>query len=167
MTPRFPERKIGRHRWTILRVLIFAATTINYLDRNVLAYLTEFVLTAGGGVGDENRAERIMHFVVICFQVAYALGLTAFVGKRDRQGGHKVEVTLGRSSAGAWRRWANAFGHYTWSFGFWRATLGVTEAGNFPAANKAIAEWFPKRERAFATGCYNSGANVGAIRRTA
>jgi ACS family hexuronate transporter-like MFS transporter len=57
----------------------------------------------------------------------------------------------------------HAFGHHTWSFGFWRAALGVTEAGNFPAANKTIAEWFPKKERAFATGLYNSGANVGAI----
>jgi ACS family hexuronate transporter-like MFS transporter len=57
----------------------------------------------------------------------------------------------------------HAFGHHTWSFGFWRAALGVTEAGNFPAANKAVAEWFPKKERAFATGLYNSGANVGAI----
>ena len=57
----------------------------------------------------------------------------------------------------------HAFGHHTWSFGFWRAALGVTEAGNFPAANKAVAEWFPKKERAFATGLYNSGANIGSI----
>jgi len=57
----------------------------------------------------------------------------------------------------------HAFGHHTWSFGFWRAALGFTEAGNFPAANKTIAEWFPKKERAFATGLYNSGANIGSI----
>ena len=153
------NEKIGRHRWTIC-ALIFAATTINYLDRNVLAQLKS-VLTAGGVFGDEKSAEKNYAFVVICFQIAYAFGL-AFVGK--------VIDKVGTKRGYAWSLvgWSfaaigHAFGHHTWSFGFWRATLGVTEAGNFPAANKAIAEWFPKKERAFATGCYNSGANVGAI----
>ena len=57
----------------------------------------------------------------------------------------------------------HAFAHSTFTFGFWRAALGLTESGNFPAANKTIAEWFPKKERAFATGIYNSGTNIGAI----
>lgn len=153
------NEQIGRHRWTIC-ALIFAATTINYLDRNVLAQLKS-ILTAGGVFGDEKSAEKNYAFVVICFQIAYALGL-AFVGKLIDKVGTKRGYAwslIGWSFAAI----GHAFGHHTWSFGFWRATLGVTEAGNFPAANKAIAEWFPKKERAFATGCYNSGANVGAI----
>ena len=57
----------------------------------------------------------------------------------------------------------HAFAHNAFTFGAWRAALGFTESGNFPAANKTIAEWFPKKERAYATGIYNSGTNIGAI----
>jgi ACS family hexuronate transporter-like MFS transporter len=150
---------VGRHRWAICG-LIFAATTINYLDRNVLGLLKP-VLAAGGVLGDDKFAELNYSRVVICFQVAYALGL-AFAGKLIDKVGTKKGYAwslIGWSVAAI----GHAFGHHTWSFGFWRAALGVTEAGNFPAANKAVAEWFPKKERAFATGLYNSGANVGAI----
>ncbi|MGC3959081.1 MAG: MFS transporter [Verrucomicrobiota bacterium] len=150
---------IGRHRWTIC-ALVFAATTINYLDRNVLGLLKP-VLTAGGVFGTEDVQELNYSRVVICFQVAYALGMLA---------AGKIIDKVGTKTGYAWSLigWSvaaigHAFGHHTWSFGFWRAALGVTEAGNFPAANKTIAEWFPKKERAFATGLYNSGANVGAI----
>ncbi len=150
---------IGRHRWTICG-LVFAATTINYLDRNVLGLLKP-VLTAAGVFGEEAVQELNYSRVVICFQVAYALGMLA---------AGKIIDKVGTKSGYAWSLigWSvaaigHAFGHHTWSFGFWRAALGVTEAGNFPAANKTIAEWFPKKERAFATGLYNSGANVGAI----
>jgi MFS transporter, ACS family, hexuronate transporter len=99
--------------------------------------------------------------VVICFQVAYAISML-FVGKFIDKVGTK------KGYAWALTGWSmaaigHAFGHHTWSFGFWRAALGLTEAGNFPAANKCVAEWFPKKERAFATGLYNSGANIGAI----
>jgi MFS transporter, ACS family, hexuronate transporter len=150
---------IGRHRWTICG-LIFAATTINYLDRNVLGLLKP-VLSAAGVFGDEKSSELNYSRVVICFQFAYAVGLL---------GAGKLIDKIGTKSGYAWALigWSiaaagHALGHHTWSFGFWRAALGVTEAGNFPAANKAVAEWFPKKERAFATGLYNSGANVGAI----
>jgi ACS family hexuronate transporter-like MFS transporter len=99
--------------------------------------------------------------VVICFQVAYAIGLL-LAGKVIDKVGTKTGYAwsfIGWSGASI----GHAFGHHAWSFGFWRAALGLTEAGNFPSANKAVAEWFPKKERAFATGLYNSGANVGAI----
>src|ERR1041385_2324599 len=150
---------IGRHRWTIC-ALIFAATTINYLDRNVLGLLKDTL--ASSGVFGEAKAQEVNYWrAVICFQFAYALGLL-FAGK--------LIDKVGTKSGYAWSLvgWSvaaigHAFGHHTWSFGFWRAALGVTESGNFPAANKALAEWFPKKERAFATGLYNSGANVGAI----
>lgn len=151
---------IGRHRWTICG-LVFAATTINYLDRNVLGLLKP-VLSAAGVFGADKADQELNYAnVVICFQVAYALGMMA---------AGKIIDKVGTKSGYAWSLigWSvaaigHAFGHHTWSFGFWRAALGVTEAGNFPAANKTIAEWFPKKERAFATGLYNSGANVGAI----
>ena len=153
------NEQIGRHRWTIC-ALIFAATTINYLDRNVLGLLKP-VLATGGVFGNDKAIELNYSRVVICFQLAYAIGLL-FAGKLiDRVGTKKGYgwSLIGWSIAAI----GHAFGHHTWSFGFWRAALGLTEAGNFPAANKAIAEWFPKKERAFATGLYNSGANVGAI----
>jgi ACS family hexuronate transporter-like MFS transporter len=151
---------IGRHRWTIC-ALIFAATTINYLDRNVLGLLKP-VLSAAGVFGAEKGDQELNYSnVVICFQIAYAVGML-FAGKFIDKVGTKAGYAwalIGWSIAAI----GHAFGHHTWSFGFWRAALGVTEAGNFPAANKAVAEWFPKKERAFATGLYNSGANVGAI----
>lgn len=150
---------IGRHRWTICG-LVFAATTINYLDRNVLGLLKP-VLTSAGVFGEDTVQELNYSRVVICFQIAYALGMLL---------AGKIIDKVGTKSGYAWSLigWSvaaigHAFGHHTWSFGFWRAALGITEAGNFPAANKTIAEWFPKKERAFATGLYNSGANIGSI----
>ena len=160
MTIASVNETIGRHRWTICG-LIFAATTINYLDRNVLGLLKP-VLSEGGVFGAD-KAEQELNYstVVICFQIAYAVGMLfagKFIDKVGTKAGYAWALT-GWSIAAV----GHAFGHHTWSFGMWRAALGVTEAGNFPAANKAIAEWFPKKERAFATGLYNSGANVGAI----
>lgn len=154
------NKNIGRHRWTIC-ALIFAATTINYLDRNVLGLLKP-ILSAAGVFGSDKAGQELNYStVVICFQIAYAVGMLV---------AGKLIDKVGTKSGYAWYLigWSfaaigHAFGHHTWSFGFWRAALGVTEAGNFPAANKAVAEWFPKKERAFATGLYNSGTNVGAI----
>lgn len=154
------NEQIGRHRWTIC-ALVFAATTINYLDRNVLGLLKP-ILSADGVFGTDKAQQEINYStVVICFQLAYALGMLAagrFIDWVGTKSGYAYSL-IGWSIAAI----GHAFGHHTWSFGFWRAALGVTEAGNFPAANKTIAMWFPKKERAFATGLYNSGANIGAI----
>jgi ACS family hexuronate transporter-like MFS transporter len=151
---------IGKHRWTIC-ALIFAATTINYLDRNVLGLLKP-VLSAAGVFGPDKAVQELNYStVVICFQIAYAAGMLfagKFIDKVGTKSGYAWAL-IGWSIAAI----GHAFGHHTWSFGFWRAALGVTESGNFPAANKAVAEWFPKKERAFATGLYNSGANIGSI----
>ena len=141
--------------------MVFAATTVNYLDRNVLGLLKP-VLSADGVFG-ALKADQELNYstVVICFQIAYALGMLLagkIIDKVGTKSGYAYSL-IGWSIAAI----GHAFGHHTWSFGMWRAALGVTEAGNFPAANKAIAEWFPKKERALATGLYNSGANVGAI----
>jgi ACS family hexuronate transporter-like MFS transporter len=154
------NENIGRHRWTIC-ALVFAATTINYLDRNVLGLLKK-TLSEDGVFGLEKADQELNYStVVICFQIAYALGMLLAGRIIDKVGTKKgyAYSLIGWSVAAI----GHAFGHHTWSFGMWRAALGVTEAGNFPAANKAIAEWFPKKERALATGLYNSGANVGAI----
>ena len=154
------NEQIGRHRWTICG-LVFAATTINYLDRQVLGLLKQ-TLADDGVFGVDKAAQEIAYSrVVMCFQFAYALGMLLAGRVIDKVGTKKgyAYSLIGWSFAAM----GHAFGHHTWSFGFWRAALGITEAGNFPAANKTIAEWFPKKERAFATGLYNSGANVGAI----
>jgi len=154
------NEQIGRYRWTICG-LVFFATTVNYLDRNVLGLLKP-TLSAQGVFGQDKADQELMYsYVVICFQIAYAVGMLIAGRVIDRVGtkrGYAVSL-FGWSFAAI----GHAFGHHTWSFGFWRGLLGLTEAGNFPAANKTIAEWFPKKERAFATGLYNSGANVGAI----
>lgn len=154
------NEKIGRYRWTICG-LVFFATTVNYLDRNVLGLLKP-VLSADGVFGaDKANQELYYSYVVICFQIAYAVGMTLAGRLIDWIGtkrGYFVAL-LGWSIAAI----GHAFAHTTASFGFWRAMLGLSEAGNFPAANKTIAEWFPKKERAYATGFYNSGANIGAI----
>ena len=152
--------KIGKYRWTICG-LVFFATTINYLDRNVLGLLKSTL--ADSGVFGADKADQELNYstVVICFQVAYALGMLAagrFIDRVGTKSGYAYSL-IGWSVAAI----GHAFGHTTVTFGFWRAALGFTEAGNFPAANKTMAEWFPKKERAFATGLYNSGANVGAI----
>ncbi len=151
---------IGRHRWTICG-LVFAATTINYLDRNVLGLLKP-VLSENGVFGAVKADQELNYStVVICFQIAYAAGMLLagrIIDKVGTKSGYAYSL-VGWSLAAI----GHAFGHHTWSFGFWRAALGIAEAGNFPAANKTIAEWFPKKERAFATGLYNSGANLGAI----
>jgi ACS family hexuronate transporter-like MFS transporter len=152
--------RLGNYRWTIC-ALVFFATTVNYLDRNVLGLLKGPLAEAG--VFGPTKAEQELNYstVVICFQLAYAIGMLAagrFIDWVGTKKGYAYSL-IGWSFAAI----GHAFGHHTWSFGFWRAALGVTEAGNFPAANKTIAEWFPKKERALATGLYNSGANVGAI----
>ncbi len=154
------NEQIGRYRWTIC-ALVFFATTINYLDRNVLGLLKQTLSDHGVFGADKAGQELNYSTVVICFQVAYAIGMLAAGRLIDRVGtrsGYAYSL-IGWSFAAI----GHAFGHTTVTFGFWRAALGFCEAGNFPAANKTMAEWFPKKERAFATGLYNSGANVGAI----
>ncbi|MES1190480.1 MAG: MFS transporter [Steroidobacter sp.] len=152
--------QIGRYRWTIC-ALVFFATTVNYLDRNVLGLLKQTLSDAGVFGLDKGNQELNYSHVVMCFQIAYAVGMLGagrLIDKLGTKTGYAYSL-IGWSIAAI----GHAFGQHTWSFGFWRAALGLSEAGNFPAANKTIAEWFPKKERALATGLYNSGANIGSI----
>ena len=146
--------KIGTYRWTII-VLLFFATTINYLDRQVLGLLKPTLEK------DLNWTESDYSRVVMSFTAAYAIGLLIF-GRIIDKIGTKVGYTI---SIIIWSVAAilHAAAKTTLGFSIARASLGLGEAGNFPAAIKAVAEWFPKKERALATGIFNSGANIGAV----
>jgi len=146
--------KIGKYRWTIC-ALVFFATTINYLDRQVISLLKPLLEK------ELNWTEIDYSNIVIAFQIAYALGF-AGAGRIIDRIGTKLGYAL---SLGLWSlaSIAHAFAKTTFGFGVARASLGLSEGGNWPAAIKTIAEWFPSKERALATGIFNSGANVGAI----
>lgn len=149
-----PTASIGKFRWTVCS-LVFFATTINYLDRAVISLLKSDLEK------QFNWSESDYSNIVIAFQLAYAIGLLT-AGKLIDRAGSKIGYAV---SIFTWS--LAAIGHAvvssTFGFGVARAFLGITEAGNFPSAIKTIAEWFPKKERALATGIFNSGANVGAI----
>ncbi len=148
------QAAIGKYRWTICG-LIFFATTINYLDRAVISLLKEYLEK------DFKWSETDYGNLVIAFQVSYAVGLLG-VGRIIDKIGTKIGYAV---STFLWSLAAigHALAKSTLGFGIARSFLGFTEAGNFPSAIKTVAEWFPKKERALATGIFNSGANVGAI----
>ena len=148
------KKSIGNLRWTIC-ALVFFATTINYLDRATISLLKS-TLTKEFKWDDADYAN-----VEIAFKISYAIGLMLVGRVID-----KIGTKKGYSWAtGLWSLAAMLHGFANGVLGFSavRVALGITEAGNFPAAIKTIAEWFPKKERAFATGLFNSGANIGAI----
>jgi len=147
-------KRIGRYRWVICALLFFA-TTVNYVDRQVLGILSKDLKDAIGWT------EVDYGNIVAAFNAAYAFGLLLAGRLMDRIG-----TRAGYALAIVWWSLA-AMGHALartpFGFGVARAALGIGEAGNFPAAIKTVAEWFPKKERAFATGLFNAGSNVGAI----
>src|SRR5213592_3393012 len=141
-------------RWTVV-ALLFAATTVNYIDRQVLGILAP-TLTRELGWRETDYAA-----IVSWFSVSYGVGLLGMGRFLDRIG-----VRRGLAcSVGLWS--LAAMGHAlvrtVTGFSVARALLGVGESGNFPAGVKAVAEWFPKRERALATGIFNAGSNVGVV----
>jgi MFS transporter, ACS family, hexuronate transporter len=148
------EKKFSNYRWTIC-ALIFVATTINYLDRQVIGILKP-MLESDLGIGEKAYANIIM-----IFQLCYGISMFfigRFIDKFGTKIGYGVSVFLWSIAA-----MGHALAKGVIGFGFWRGFLGISEAGNFPSSNKAIAEWFPKKERALAIGIFNSGTNVGAI----
>jgi MFS transporter, ACS family, hexuronate transporter len=143
-----------RHRWVICALLFFA-TTINYIDRQIIGILKP-TLSAELGWSEQDYAN-----IVFAFQAAYAIGLVSVGRLIDKVGikwGYALAV-LFWSAAGM----AHAAASSVAGFIAARFALGLGEAGNFPAAIKTTADWFPRKERAFATGIFNSGSNVGAI----
>ena len=146
--------KIGSHRWTVC-ALMFFATTINYLDRNILGVVAPTLQKEIGWSSIEYG------YITMFFQGAYALGMVFFGWFIDKYG-TKIGYSL---SMAAWSLAAMGHGlaHTVFGFGVARFFLGLSESGNFPAAIKTTAEWFPKKERALATGVFNSGTNIGAV----
>jgi MFS transporter, ACS family, hexuronate transporter len=174
--------KVGNYRWVICTLLFFAAT-VNYVDRQVIGILKPSLATEFGWT------ENDYGWIVFAFQTAYAIGLL-FVGRlMDRFGTkngfswsiivwsigallHAWAVPIGIFSVGVlgslaiffgWEASAITLSVSVVGFMIARFVLGVGEAGNFPASIKTVAEWFPKKERALATGIFNAGTNVGAL----
>ncbi len=149
-----PGARVGRFRWVVCALLFFA-TTVNYIDRQVLGILAPDLQRAIGW----NEVQY--GYIVTAFQAAYALGLLVSGRLLDRLGtklGYALALIFWSFAA-----MAHALARTPLHFGIARAALGLGEGGNFPAAIKAVAEWFPKKERAFATGIFNAGTNVGAV----
>jgi ACS family hexuronate transporter-like MFS transporter len=144
---------VGRYRWSICALLFFA-TTMNYVDRQILGFLAPTLEKSIGW--NEIQYSNI----VFAFQAAYGVGLLLMGRVMDWIGaraGYAISIGIWSVSAAA-----HALARTPLGFGIARFALGIGEAGNFPAAIKTVAEWFPRKERALATGIFNSGANVGA-----
>jgi len=144
----------SRYRWRICALLL-AATTVNYIDRQVLGVLAPELQRTFAW------SETEYGYIVTAFQAAYAIGLVSAGAIIDRLGtrlGYALAISVWSLAAMSHALVGNVAG-----FAMARFALGLGEAGNFPAALKTVAEWFPRRERAFATGIFNSGSNIGAI----
>jgi len=148
------KTKTGNYRWVICSLLFFA-TTINYIDRQVIGLLKPTLEK------EFHWTEIDYGYIVMAFAAMYALGYVLFGTFID-----KVGTKIGYAvSVGIWSIAAivHAFAKSTLGFGMARGLLGLSEAGNFPAGVKAVAEWFPTKERALATGIFNSGTSIGAV----
>jgi MFS transporter, ACS family, hexuronate transporter len=148
------RRTLPHLRWYICGLLFFA-TTVNYIDRQVLGLLKPLL------EHDLHWSEADFGWIVFAFQGAYAI-MMPVVGRiidwLGTRAGYALALIVWSVAS-----MSHALAHSTLGFAAARFGLGIGEAGNFPAAIKTVAEWFPKRERALATGIFNSGTNVGAI----
>jgi ACS family hexuronate transporter-like MFS transporter len=145
---------VGRFRWAIC-ALLFSATAINYVDRQIIGVLKPTLQHEFGW------SEIAYGDIVFWFQAAYAAGYLGFGRFVDRIGarlGYAAAVAIWTAA-----HVAHAFVHSLTGFTLARVALGLGESGNFPGGVKAVTDWFPKKERALAIGVFNAGANVGAI----
>jgi MFS transporter, ACS family, hexuronate transporter len=148
------ERSTSNYRWVICALLFFA-TTINYIDRQILSLIKPILDEKLGWTNEQ------FGWVNSLFQGAYAfsyLGFGWFIDKYGTRIGYAVSIVSWSLAAAA-----HALVNTISGFGIARIALGLGEGGNFPAAIKSVAQWFPVRERAFATTLFNSGANIGAL----
>ena len=146
--------QIRNYRWLIV-VMLFFATTINYLDRQIIGLLKPTLET------EFNWSETDFAYIVMAFTAAYAVGLLFFgwlIDKIGTKAGYSWSVVIW-SLSGMFHALARSVSGFSMA----RIGLGIGEAGNFPAAMKAVAEWFPKKERALATGIFNAGTSVGVV----
>lgn len=154
------ETSLGKYRWVIATLLLFS-TTINYMDRQVISYVKDYFCTplAKGGFG---WTDNQYSYVTSLFTFCYA-SVTILAGWLIDKIGTKLGLAL---SLITWSVFGmlNAFaGSSVVTHTIVRSLFGIGEAGNFPASIKTVAEWFPKKERALATGIFNSGSNIGAM----
>lgn len=152
--PDSQNNKRGNFRWIVVALLFFA-TTINYIDRQVIGLLKPTLER------EFNWSEIDYSRIVMSFSVTYAIGILLFGRIIDKVGtklGYTISILFWSITA-----MLHSLVRGTAGFILVRAGLGLGESGNFPAAIKAIAEWFPKKERALATGIFNSGASIGAV----
>ena len=146
--------RVGHYRWYICGLLFFA-TTINYVDRQVIGVLAPELQRVIGW------NEIQYGWIVSSFQAAYAIGFLfagRFIDRVGTRAGYAIMFSIWSLAAIGHSLVATVLG-----FAIARFVLGLGESGNFPAAIKTTAEWFPRRERAFATGIFNAGSNMGAI----
>lgn len=152
--PNPPERSPGNVRWVVCALLFFA-TTINYLDRQVLSILKPMLQEEFGW------SEADYGWIASAFTFGYALMMPVAGRLIDRLGtrlGYALAV-ITWSLASMSHAMASSVAHFAAA----RFGLGMTEAANFPAAVRTVADWFPQRERSLATGIFNSGSNVGLV----
>jgi ACS family hexuronate transporter-like MFS transporter len=152
--PEGPSEKIGRYRWVIV-TLLFAAMVINYVDRQTIGLL-KADLSKEFGWDEKHYADLVFYF-----QLAYAVAYVAWGKIMDKIGarwGFGIAFLIWQIA-----HIAHAGASHISGFIAARMGLGIGEAGGFPGGIKAVAEWFPKKERAFATGLFNAGTNIGAI----
>lgn len=148
------EQRMSRYRWKICALLFFA-TTINYLDRHVLSILAPQLQSSYGW------SEIDYGYIVTAFQAAYGIGVILTGRLLDKYGSRAIfSIAIAVWSLAGM---AHALARSALSFGIARFMLGLGESANFPASIKIVAEWFPKKERALATGIFNAGSNIGAI----
>ncbi len=141
-------------RWVIC-ALLFLATTINYMDRQILGILAPTLQK------DIGWNEVQYGHIVMAFQTAYGIGVLILSRLIDLWGtriGYTLSILVWSIAA-----CLHSAAHSVVTFGSARFLLGLGEAGNFPSAVKAVAEWFPQNQRALATGIFNSGSNAGAV----
>lgn len=149
-----PVTKIKNYRWLIVTLLFFA-TTINYLDRQIIGLLKPLLEK------EFNWTETDFAYIVMAFTASYAVGLISIGWLIDKIGtrlGYAITIVFW-SIAGM----LHALARSAFGFGLARVALGLGEAGNYPAAMKTVAEWFPNKERALATGIFNMGTSVGVV----
>ena len=146
--------RVGRYRWVVV-ALLFAATAINYIDRQMIGVLKPTLQ------GEFGWTETDFANIIFWFQVAYAIGYIGFGRVVDVVGarlGYTIAIVIWTIS-----HMAHGLATSVTTFALARFGLGVGESGNFPAGIKAVTDWFPQKERAYAIGLFNAGANVGAI----
>ena len=148
------QGKNGKYRWIVV-ILLLVATTINYLDRQIIGLLKPILEK------EFSWTETDFPRIVMAFTAAYAVGLLAsgrIIDKIGTRVGYSIAVIV-------WSVFGmlHALARGVVGFTVVRIGLGLGEAGNFPAAVKVVAEWFPRRERALATGIFNAGTSIGVV----